>query len=222
MPSKALKPGMVETEGDRIMQLIIRSIKMITMILFAGICVGACTPSQFLKVHYQLPAEPDTLEGISVNLTFTDMRRNKAILSKAAREDLTDFSETFTLVVGPADTDGKLLGVYDLASLLKEVFTLRLQHSGIKVVDKKESMAEIEIGLKDFRLDLKSRNWIFNMSYQLNLFKSGKLIASENTSGNAERLKTIGAREADKVISELVTDMINRLDVAAFFRQAGL
>ena len=204
------------------MQLIKHSIKVVTLIFFTGICMGACAPSQFLKVHYQLPAQADALEDISINLSYTDMRRNKAILSKAAREDLADFAETFTLVVGPADADGKLLGAYDLASLIKEVFTQRLQHAGIRVVEKKESVAEIEIGLKDFRLDLKSRNWIFNMSYQLNLFKSGKLIASETTSGNAERLKTVGSREADKVISELVTDMINRLDVAAFFRQAGL
>ena len=196
--------------------------KMIALILFAGICVGACAPSQFLKVHYQLPAQPETLAGITVNLSFKDMRRNKAILSKAAREDLTGFTDTFTLVVGQADADGKLLGAYDLASLTKEVFTQRLQHSGIRVVEKNESIAEIEISLKDFRLDLKSRSWVFSMGYQLKLFKNGKLRASENTSGDADRLKTLGSREADKVISELVTEMINRLDVVAFMRQAGI
>ena len=42
------------------------------------------------------------------------------------------------------------------------------------------------------------------------------------TSGDAERLKTLGSRDADKVISELVTEMVNRLDVVAFMRQAGL
>ena len=80
----------------------------------------------------------------------------------------------------------------------------------------------MEISLKDFRLDLKSRKWIFSMGYQLKLFKNGKLMASEKTSGDAERLKTLGSRDADKVISELVTEMVNRLDIVAFMRQAGL
>jgi hypothetical protein len=60
------------------------------------------------------------------------------------------------------------------------------------------------------------------MNYQINLVKDDKLMASESISGTAERLKTVGARDAEKVISELATDMVNKLDVAAFFRQAGL
>ena len=143
-------------------------------------------------------------------------------MSKTAREDLSGFTNTFTLTVGRTDADGKLLGAYDLEALIKEVFTQRLQHSGIKVVEKNESIAELEISLKDFRLDLISRNWIFSMGYQLKLFKNGKLITSEKTSGDAERLKTLGSRDADKVISELVTEMVNRLDLVAFMRQAGL
>lgn len=198
------------------------TVELIALIVFTVIVFGACSSSQFLKVHYQLPAEAPALEGITVNLSFKDMRRNKAILSKAAREDLSDFSDTFTLVSGPVDSEGKLLGVYDLESLVKEIFSQRLQHSGVKVVDKKDSSVQLEITLKKFRLDLISRKYIFNMGYQLNLYKNGKHVASESISGNAERLKTLGSREADKVISELVTDMVNRLDVAVFLRQAGL
>ena len=204
------------------MQLFKRISKIVLLIILAGICTTACTDSQFLKVHYQFPPEPETQENITVKLSFTDMRRNKAILSQAARKDLSDFTGNFTLMVGPAEEDGKLLGVYDLESLFKETFRQRLQFAGVKVVEQGDSNAEIEIGLKEFRLDLKTRKWFFNMSYQLNLTQNGKLIASEKITGNAERLKTYGARDANKLISELVTDMINRLDVAAFFRSAGL
>ena len=204
------------------MQLLKRISKIVLLIILTGICMTACTDSQFLKVHYQFPPEPETQENITVKLSFTDMRRNKAILSQAARKSLSDFTGSFTLVVGPAEEDGRLLGVYDLESLFKETFRQRLQFAGVKVVEQGDSNAEIEIGLKEFRLDLKTRKWFFNMSYQLNLTQNGKLIASEKITGNAERLKTYGARDANKLISELVTDMINRLDVAAFFRSAGL
>jgi hypothetical protein len=203
------------------MQLKKQLIKSLILIVFAGICAGACTQSKFLRVHYQLPPERDALKEIGVHLSFTDKRRNKATLSQAARKDLVDFTGNFTLVVGPAEEDGKLLGVYDLDSLFIEAFRQRLQYSGIKVVEAKDSHAEIEIALKEFRLDLKARKWFFNMSYQLDLIQSGKLIASEKMTGNAERLKTYGAVDANKVISELLTDMINRLDVAAFLRNAG-
>ncbi len=204
------------------MQLKKCSINILTLMVITGIFAGACTQSQFLKVHYQLPPERDTLENISVQLSFTDKRRNKAILSHAARKDLPDFTGNFTLVVGPAEEDGKLLGVYDLDTLFKETFRQRLQYAGVKVVEGKDSNAEIEIALKEFRLDLKTRKWFFNMSYQLDLIKGDKLVASEKINGSAERLKTYGERDANKVISELVTDMINRLDVAAFLRNAGL
>lgn len=204
------------------MQLKKRSVKSLILIVVTAFCAGACTQSQFLKVHYQLPPEPDTSKNMTVNLSFKDMRRNKAILSEAARADLTDFSGYFTLVVGPANTDGILLGAYELESLIIEVFKYRLQHSGVEVVEAKDSNVDLAIGLTDFRLDLKSRKWIFSMSYQLDLTKSGKLLASDKIDGNAERLKTYGARDANIVISELVTDMINRLDVAAFFKNTGL
>ena len=184
--------------------------------------MGACADTQFLKVHYQPPPKSDTLEDIRVHLSFKDTRRNKAILSEAARKDLTDFSGYFTLVVGPADSNGTLLGAYDLESLIIEVFKQRLQHSGVKVVEEKDSNVEMTVRLKEFRLDLKSRKWFFNMSYQLDLTKNGKLIASDKTGGNAERAKTIGARDANKIIGELVTDMINRLDIAALLQNAGL
>ena len=210
------------TKEVHVMQLLKRISKIVLPIILVGIYSTACTDSQFLKVHYQFPPEPETQENITVKLSFTDMRRNKAILSQAARKDLSDFTGNFTLVVGPAEEDGRLLGVYDLESLFKETFRQRLQFAGVKVVEKGDANAEIEIGLKEFRVDLKTRKWFFNMSYQLNLTQNSKLIASEKITGNAERLKTYGARDANKLISELVTDMINRLNVAAFFRSAGL
>ena len=203
------------------MQSVKQSIKMLALIILAGLCVGACADTQFLKVHYQLPDKSDTLQDIRVHLSVKDQRRNKAILSEAARKDLADFTGYFTLVVGPTESDGTLLGAYDLEALIIEIFKQRLQHSGIKVVEEKDSNVEMTVRLKEFRLDLQSRKWLFNMSYQLDLTRNGKLIASDKTGGNAERAKTIGARDANKIIGELVTDMINRLDLDALFKSAG-
>ncbi len=203
-------------------QLVKQSIKILAWIVLTGLCAGACADTQFLKVHYQLPAKSDTSEDIRVHLSFKDMRSNKAILSEAARKELSDFSGYFTLVVGPTDSNGTLLGAYDLESLIIEIFKQRLQHSGVQVAEEKDSNVQMTVRLKEFRLDLKSRKWLFNMSYQLDLTRNGKLMASDKTGGNAERSQTIGARDANKIISELLTDMINRLDIAALLQNAGL
>jgi hypothetical protein len=150
------------------------------------------------------------------------MRRNKAFLTQNARKSLNDFSGYFTIRVSEDGSGEKLLGAFDLTSAVKEIFKQRLLHTGVKVVDQKDGIAEIQIVLKEFMLDLQGRDWIFNMSYQANLMSRGTLTVSETITGNAQRLKALGSGGAEKVISELVTDMANRLDIAELFRRAGL
>jgi hypothetical protein len=41
-------------------------------------------------------------------------------------------------------------------------------------------------------------------------------------SGEAERLKTVGHGAADKVMSELFTDTVNRLDIRRLFERSKL
>ena len=198
-----------------------RSLTITALVVFIGICVWSCASTQLLRINYQLPASADSLENIRVSVAVNDMRRTKAFLSQSARETLKDFSGNFTLLVSQDASSSALLGAYDLTSAVNALFTQRLLHAGITVVDKKAGDAEMEIVLKECMLDLQGRNWVFSMSYQTNLIREGKTTVSETITGRAERLKTIGGREAEKVISELLTDMVNRLDVAKLFRQAG-
>jgi hypothetical protein len=195
---------------------------MTALLLIAGINVWSCASSHLMRVHYQLPPSPDSLAGARASLSLEDMRRNKAFLTQNARKSLNDFSGYFTIRVSEDGSGEKLLGAFDLTSAVKEIFKQRLLHTGVKVVDQKDGIAEIQIVLKEFMLDLQGRDWIFNMSYQANLMSRGTLTVSETITGNAQRLKALGSGGAEKVISELVTDMANRLDIAELFRRAGL
>jgi hypothetical protein len=195
---------------------------MTALLLIVTISVWSCASSHLLRVHYQLPATSDSLKGTRASLSLEDMRRNKAFLSQNARNSLSDFSGYFTLRVSDDGSGEKLLGAFDLTSAVKEIFKQKLLNAGITVVDQKDGIAEIQIVLKEFMLDLQGRDWVFNMSYQANLTNQGKLTVSETITGNAQRLKTIGSGGAEKVISELVTDMANKLDIAELFRRAGL
>ena len=213
--------GTVEMITDREvhpMQPVIRSLAMTALLLIVSINVWSCASSHLLRVHYQLPPSSDSLAGARASLSLEDMRRNKAFLSQNARKSLNDFSGYFTIRISNDGSGEKLLGAFDLTSAVKQ----RLLHTDITVVDQQDGIAEIQIVLKEFMLDLQGRDWIFNMSYQVNLMRQGTLTVSETITGNAQRLKTIGSGGAEKIISELVTDIANRLDIAELFRRAGL
>jgi hypothetical protein len=74
------------------------------------------------------------------------------------------------------------------------------------------------IQLKKLELDLTGRKWIIRMGYQARLEDSGKLLASESINGSAERLKVIGKSDAEKLLSELLSDMVNKLDLVKLFQ----
>jgi hypothetical protein len=78
------------------------------------------------------------------------------------------------------------------------------------------------IVLKEMVLDLFNRKWMVSIGYEAQLVKHGKAISKQMINGQAERLKVIGRKQADMVLTELFTDVVNRLDVPRLFQKAGL
>jgi DNA-directed RNA polymerase len=183
--------------------------------------VGACTPKPFLKVQYQLPAQSNTLAGEKVTLAVSDMRGKEAFLTESAEKSLKNFDKTFSLVVLRDDSSGNLIGVYDLVSLLSEVFQRRLTNAGVQVAAVTDnSLSELKIEITEFQLDFSARKWIVKMNYQASLSDNGNLLSKESISGEAERLKVRGKSDAEKNLSELLTDMVNKLNLERLFQQA--
>lgn len=181
----------------------------------------ACASRPFLKVQYQLPTPSTELTGESLYLQISDKRNDTAFLSSNAKKSLKDFNDTYSLVVLRADGSGNLLGAYDLNSLWRELFKQRLQNEGVTVSSGSDNTkASLEIQIKAFKLDIVGRKWMLHMSYQAGLSKNNTLRARESVNGSAERLKLMGKSDAEKILGELVTDMVNKLDVAQLFRQA--
>jgi ABC-type uncharacterized transport system auxiliary subunit len=192
------------------------ALTLVLLTLAAG-----CSSKQFLVVHYQLPEPPDTLEVGDVYLTVSDVRENKAFLSENAQRSLRNFNDTYSLVVQQADGSGNLLGIYEINTLLLQVFNKRLENMGMQVTAPADQAEyELEIKLKEFKLDLVGQKWIINMNYQADLAKNRDLRAMETVSGSAERLKVISESDAEKVLGELLTDMVNKLDLAKLFQLA--
>ena len=185
------------------------------------ILTGACSSKPFLVVNYQLPAPTDTLADKEVSQAIIDMRQTKAFLTESAKKSLREFDETFSLVVLKEDGSGNLLGIYEVEALIAEIFKQRLINLGLQVsAPTGQTEYELKINLKEFKLDLAGRKWIINMGFQAHLLKNGRLRARESVNGSAERIKVMAKSDAEKLLGELVTDMVNKLDLVKLFQQA--
>ena len=183
--------------------------------------VSACASKPFLQVQYRLPSASQALTGDRIALAISDRRNDDAFLSSNAKASIKNFNGTYSLVVLRDDGSKHFTGVYDLDSLLNEIFRHRLENEDVKVIATAgKADAGLEIQLKEFRLDNVDRKWVLRMSYRAELSKNGGLIAKESVNGSAERLKVMGKSDAEKILGDLVTDMVNRLDVARLLQQA--
>jgi hypothetical protein len=196
-----------------------RSLKAISIIFFVAMATSFCAPKNFLVVNYQLPEEPEILREDSVALVFKDSREDPAIVTKSAKMALKDFSGNFTLIVAQENKNDRLVGAFGLHSMMKQIFKHRLENAGIQVASEEESgETVVEIILKAFKLDLVERNWVIKMTYQANLVRQNRFIAGETITGSAERLRVVGSKDAEKVVGELISDVVNRLNLSELFK----
>jgi hypothetical protein len=134
---------------------------------------------------------------------------------------LKNFNETYSLVVVRENGSGNLIGVYDLVALLTEVFQQRLQNEGIQVAAVTDNvLPELKIEISEFQLNYADRKWVVRMNYRASLSDSGGLLSKESVSGAAERLKVRGKSDAEKILGELLSDMVNKLNLESLFQQA--
>ncbi len=204
------------------MIFICRRIRTVLIILLVAIATSFCASKNFLQVNYQLPTESVELKETRVALTVKDVRENATIVTKSAKQALKNFTGHFALIVAKENKDDKLVGAFGLSSMIREIFKHRLENAGVQVVTEEDfGDSIVEIVLKEFKLDLQNRKWIIKMNYQANLIKQNRVVAGEMITGSAERLRVISGKNAEMVIGELVTDVVNRLNLNDLLQAAG-
>jgi len=203
------------------MRQINRNLFAAALLAITALTAACSSEKPFLIVHYQLPPASQALAGEKVSVTVNDLRQDRAFLSESAKKSLLAFNDTYSLVVVKNDGSGNLIGIYGLNALISEIFSKRLTNMGIQVVPSADSADyQLEIKLNEFKLDLVDRKWVAGMNYQADLLKDGRVRAMQTISGSAERLKLMAKSDAEKLLSELLTDMANKLDLAKLFQQA--
>jgi hypothetical protein len=189
-------------------------IKVFSMILLIGTLSSFCASKNLLTIKYKLPPQPIERKEMKVALEVKDARENPQIATKSAKMALKSFTGNFVLIVGQQNKNDKLVGAFGLSSTIREIFKHRLENAGVVVAEEKDpSIPLVEIVLKEFKLDLQNRKWIITMTYQADLIKRGGLVTGETVTGNAERMRVVGSKDAEIVIGELVTEMVNKLNL---------
>jgi len=200
-------------------QVLTRGFVIIVFLFFLLSC--AMIPE--LKVNYELPPKSEIFQGREIFLAIKDSRQKDDILGDGASTELKNFPGNLTLNITRHGETGFKIGIFQLSPLIEEVFKRRLENEGITLsLNRSQAETELLIVINEFLLDLENRKWIVRMKYEARLIKDGKLLLTRRVSGESERARIFGLREANIVLGDIMTDMVNRLNIKKLFQEAGL
>jgi hypothetical protein len=189
----------------------------------------SCSSVPILHVNYRAPDKTSQFEGKKVFLEIRDSRSDKEMFGDGAKADFQNSSGSVSLSVAEGEEKGFKIGVFPVTDMTREIFKERLKSLGLDVVTDRNSRGQeptVAVDLQIFKLDLIKgtikRTWTAKMAYNVEILENGKVLAGNRISGESEKLKIVSRKEADSLMSDLVTDLANRLDAEALFRQAGI
>jgi len=204
------------------MRSIERTMIYFLFMVFMVTALASCTSLPELNVSYRLPPGSDELKGRKIFLAIEDKRATREILGETAKKEFQGFSGNISFSLARDTDKGFKLGLYDLKSLFREAFIRRFENMGLIVVSKREeSHVELVIVVNEFVLDLVGRNWVTSMGYEARLEKDGSVRARQKRDGQAERIKLVGRSQADIMMGDIFTDIVNSLDVDTLFMHTG-
>ena len=193
------------------------------LVLAVAAALGACAGTDYLPVRYQLPTPADVLADKQVALEVVDQRSRADIFGPTMRQTFRHFTGNFALRVAQGDERGVLLGPVDLTGLFRRALTERLERSGVQVLDTASMQGpRMRVILTRFLLDHDSTKWTAQIDYRVELTGPDTRRAAQSISASEERLRLPGSRDAERVISEVFTLTINRLDLVKLFADAGV
>jgi hypothetical protein len=179
------------------------------------LCVlAACGGRSYLNVAYQLPEAYMGLPDQPMFLEVTDQRLDKEIFTPKAKAAFRHFTGLFSLEVINANGASEMAGAYDLAGLFEAALRERFERQGITILDAPRSEAgRLAVSVETFRIDLEKRTWRADVGYAVALHQPTGTVIKEKIRGNAERVKLVGKRDIEKVVGDIFSDSVNRLDL---------
>jgi hypothetical protein len=187
-----------------------------TLLVFILVTVTllACGGRSYVNVVYQLPEAYKGFPDRPVYLEVSDQRAEADIFSPDAKSAFRHFTGLFSLEVIGTNGGSQMAGAYDLAGLFEEALRERFRRQGVTLLDAPQADADrLMVAVETFRIDLKQHKWIADVGYAVALHKPTGTVLTEKIRGNAERVKLMGKRDIEKVIGEIFSDTVNRLNL---------
>jgi hypothetical protein len=181
------------------------------------LALAACASRYYLMVDYRLPPASDQLKGQQINLQVKDARSDQSVFTPEAARHFGAFRNHYNLTV-VTEKERKPAGPRDLQGLFQDAFEKRLVNSGAQLSSTADAPL-LQITINTVRMDTRDRKWIAGIVYDAELFIDNQLVIRETVTGNAERVRLIGADSVDETMSDLVTEIVNRLDIVKLLQQ---
>ena len=191
-------------------------------VVLAVVMIGSwgCSHSPYIDVGFRLPPAHDTLAGRTVFVETHDRRSDAEIFNEPAREQFSNFSGLFSLILEEPDNRRTVLGAYELPALFQTAMVQRLQKLGVKPGEQPTAgEPTLQLTIDRFQVNLVDRKWMTEISYEASLTRDPQRVVRERVTGSAQRTQIMGRSGAEKVIGEIFTEMINRLDIEALFHK---
>lgn len=177
----------------------------------------SCAARPTLRIDYRLPMGSEAPFAGKVIVKARDARGSAATLSPAARSKLKDFTDHFSLALG----QGAPEGIYELEDLFSTALKERVLKAGFEVLPfGSPADPALIVNINAFFLDYVEFKWKLAMGIDVQLVRDRQVVASRSVSGSAERVRVPGKKDADKLVSEIFTDIMNRIDLAALLKNA--
>ena len=182
-----------------------------------------CSPRISLLVDYLVPDTSNHLEGQQVCLEVKDVRADTHLFTATAIQDFDGFKDRYDLTLVTPNKARISVGEKNLQGLFSEAIKKRLESLGAVVTTTgRKDLPLFQVLIRDFKIDLQDRKWLSSASYEANLSIDNQLVARELVTGSAERIKILGSKGADTTLSDIFTEMINRLNIVKLFQQAKM
>ena len=191
------------------------------VVFLLAVWLAACAKPYHLNVNYTLPESPATLDKTSIAVEVVDARKPAVVFSEKARNEFDKWDGTFVLADPAMETSGNE-ATDNFTELIRQALKKRLNSMNVDVVNEgTDGLPVLKLTLKKFFLDLKGRNWISDFRFDVELSKDGSKTGREQVKAQAERTKVMGKGGGQKLISDIFSEGINRLNLEKLFENAG-
>jgi hypothetical protein len=176
-----------------------------------------------LHINYLVPLKAPSLKGRVLELVVLNKRSGPMLIAGDARSYFPKVIDKYALYVRRQGTHSvERIGESDLTGLFRSAFTQRLRFLGADALDtKRKGTPVLTLAIEQFSLQLEDSQWKALIKYKATIKQYQLTIIEETVKGRADRRNVLGSADANRLMGNLFTQVVNQLDVVQFLQKAA-